>query len=145
MRTLNNIISMNCIILAMLLANCLSTGCAPGISYEGIDSIKITFVNKGITTPFSVSCSGFEGYFSETYKKITITDSLIIGNINKCLQSNTTAGLTSSIDVRGKMYLVRKNEVIAVYCYDRTGTFQLNDKDFFKNKCLADLIDQHIK
>ena len=125
--------------------NCIFTSCVNNSTYEKVDSIKITFVNKGITTPFDVDCSFFENAFGKSYKYITITDSLTIEQVKKCLQRNASSGFEKSIDVRGKMYLFRNNQVIATYCYDRSGLFQVDNKDLVKNKCLFDFINQQIE
>ena len=128
-----------------VLANCIFTSCVNNKPYEKIDSIKIIFVNKGITTPFDVDCSSFENAFGKSYKYVTIKDSVTIEEVKKCLGSNASPGFEKSIDVRGKVYLFHNNQVIATYCYDRSGLFQIDNKDFVKNKCLLDFINQQIE
>jgi hypothetical protein len=131
-------------IFLFVLFNCVFTSCVHNNTYEKIDSIKITYVNKGITTPFGVDCSIFENAFGKSYKYISITDSLTIEQVKKCLESNTSSGLKNNIDVRGKMDLFRNNQVIGSYCFDGYGQFQVDNKDFFRNKCLFDFINQQI-
>lgn len=134
--------NMHCMIFLFVLVNCIFTSCVHNRSYGKIDSIKITFVNKGITTPFSIDCSIFENAFSKSYKSITITDSLTIEHVKKCLARNTSPGLKNNIDVRGKMYLFHNNQVIGSFCYNRSGLFQVDNKYFVRNKCLFDFINQ---
>ena len=128
-----------------MLVNCIFSSCGQNNSYNGIDSIKVIFVNKGITTPFDVDCSFFEKAFGESYKYITITDSMTIEHVENCLGRNASPGLEKNIDVRGKMYLFSNNQVVAIYCYDRSGLFQVDNKVFVRNKCLFDFINQQIE
>ncbi len=112
--------------------------------YKELSRIEVHFVDKEISTFFSIDCSTFEVFFKKRYKVLRIVDIKEIEEIKKCLGKSRKLPALEDIDVRVKVYLYSDEELSSIFCFDQFGKLVLNNKEYVENKCFVDFINNKI-
>jgi helix-turn-helix protein len=113
--------------------------------FSNLDLVKIHFVNRNVTTPFSVSCDNFETLFSNNYKTLVINDPNEINAIKRCLRVSNKISNLDNIDVRVKIYMYSGQKLISTFCFDNFENLVVDNNNYIQNACLVNLITHHIE
>ena len=100
--------------------------------------IKLLFSDFDIETPFDISCSDFEQTFKNEIDTFIVINKKEIKLLKKKISSLEESYDVSNVDVRGKIFLLRKN-IIRNYCFDYF-LLKRNDKNYYIDDEFRNLI-----
>ena len=112
--------------------------------YKELSRIEVHFVNKEISTFFSIDCNTFEVFFKRRYKTLIIDDAKEVKEVKNCLGKSKKLSVVADIDVRVKVYLYNNEKLSSIFCFDQFENLILNNKECFENKCFVDFVNNKI-
>ena len=117
-------------------------------SQKKLESFKLSCVQFGITTPYSISCKDFESSFpKETYSIKSYDDSVNVLKLYDALKYiRFNKGHVNSIDVRAKIYLNYSNpKSLDTLCLNKFYVLERNGKFAKATRELINILEELFK
>jgi hypothetical protein len=127
---------------AMLLLGCLILF-SKGGSSQKICRIIIRYVDKDISTPYRISCSGFDASFSKVYKERVVKSDKVLSEFNRLLKNVSYFDKSEEIDVRTKVIVeYQKSKLVRTLCVDAFDDILINGRLIKPSAGLSKLISE---